>query len=41
MVGEMVLPQNLQGEKKWLRGVVIEHKVQVGDRIWRRHTHAR
>ena len=43
IVGETVLAQNLQGEPKWLKGTVLEkagpvsYKVQVGDRIWRRH----
>ena len=41
--GQTVLARNLLGEPKWLRGIVLEqtgpvsYKVQVGDRLWRRH----
>ena len=43
VVGQTVLARNLKGEPKWLKGTIIEktgpvsYKVQVGDRIWRRH----
>lgn len=43
LIGQTVLAQNLQGEPKWLKGTVLQktgpvsYKVQVGDRIWRRH----
>ena len=42
-IGQAVLVRNLLGEPKWLQGTVLEqtgpvsYKVQVGDRVWRRH----
>ena len=42
-IGQAVLVRNLLGEPKWLQATVLEqtgpvsYKVQVGDRVWRRH----
>ena len=42
-IGESVWVQNLRGEPKWLRGVILDqtgpisYRVSVNDQIWRRH----